>query len=214
MVRPVRAAHVLAPAYPCFVRLHAAHGALAVSADVTSLLLAAREGDPVALDEALRRMYHALHRLADEQLRQDRNERTLSATALVNEAYLRVFVGASSPQWESRGHLLGVTARAMRQVLIDAARRRKAAKRPQLKDRINLTEVVSGLAAEVEPDALEEALNRLEAIDPRQARIVEMRFFVGLTAEQIGAALDVSPSTVQREWRLARAWLQRELETG
>jgi RNA polymerase sigma factor (TIGR02999 family) len=199
---------------PCFPILRAPHGDVAVTVDVTSLLLAAREGDPDALDEALRRMYNALHRLADEQLRHDRNERTLSATALVNEAYLRVFVGAAPPQWESRGHLLGVTARAMRQVLIDASRRRKAAKRPQVKDRISLTEVVSGLAVEVEPDALEEALNQLEAIDPRQARIVEMRFFVGLTAEQIGAALDVSPSTVQREWRLARAWLQRELEAS
>lgn len=183
-----------------------------MSGDVTRLLQAARDGDREALDEALRRMYDALHRLANDQLRQDRNERTLSATALVNEAYLRVFVGAASPEWENRGHLLGVTARAMRQVLIDAARRRKAAKRPQSKDRINLTEVVSALAGEVEPDALEDALNRLDEIDPRQARIVEMRFFVGLTAEQIGAALDISPSTVQREWRLARAWLQRELE--
>jgi RNA polymerase sigma factor (TIGR02999 family) len=183
-----------------------------MSADVTRLLDAAHDGDREALDEALRRMYSALHRLAHEQLRQDRNERTLSATALVNEAYLRVFEGAAPPRWESRGHLLGVTARAMRQVLIDAARRRKAAKRPQQKDRIELTEIAVSFPGEVEPDALEDALNRLEAIDARQARIVEMRFFVGLNAEQIGAALGISPSTVQREWRLARAWLQRELE--
>jgi RNA polymerase sigma factor (TIGR02999 family) len=197
---------------PCFQSQPVVAPMSTVNVEVTQLLHAARSGDREALDEALRRMYDALHRLADEQLRQDRNERTLSATALVNEAYLRVFVGASLPQWESRGHLLGVTARAMRQVLIDAARRRKAAKRPQLRDRINLTEVVSSLAGEVEPDALDDALNRLEVIDARQARIVEMRFFVGLTAEQIGAALEISPSTVQREWRLARAWLQRELE--
>ena len=185
-----------------------------MSADVTRLLDAARDGDAEALDAALRLMYDALHRLAHEQLRHDRNERTLSATALVNEAYLRVFEGAALPQWESRGHLLGVTARAMRQVLIDSARRRKAAKRPQPKDRIELTEVAAGLAVSAEPDALEASLNRLEALDPRQARIVEMRFFVGLTAEQIGVALGISPSTVQREWRLARAWLQRELVTS
>ncbi|WP_199096145.1 ECF-type sigma factor [Dyella sp. ASV21] len=184
-----------------------------MSADITRLLGAAREGDDQALDAALRLLYDALHRLAHEQLRQDRNERTLSATALVNEAYLRVFQGAALPSWESRGHLLGITARAMRQVLIDAARRRKAAKRPQAKDRLELSEVAAALVGEVEPDALEHALDRLEAIDPRQARIVEMRFFVGLTAEQIGAALAISPSTVQREWRLARAWLQRELQT-
>lgn len=185
-----------------------------MSEDITRLLDAARDGDGEALDAALRLLYDALHRLAREQLRQDRNERTLSATALVNEAYLRVFQGASVPQWEDRGHLLGVTARAMRQVLIDAARRRKAGKRPQQKDRLELSEVAAALAGEVEPDALEQALDRLEAMDARQARIVEMRFFVGLTADQIGVALGISPSTVQREWRLARAWLQRELQTS
>jgi RNA polymerase sigma factor (TIGR02999 family) len=181
-------------------------------AEVTSLLRSAQSGDAAALDRVLREMYDALHRLADAQLRQNRSERTLSATALVNEAYLKVFGGQAGLAWESRGHLLGVAARAMREVLIDAARRRQAAKRPQESDRLQLTEVAAGLSAEVDYVALSESLDLLESLDPRQAQIVTLRFFVGLTAEQIGAAMGISPATVQREWRLARAWLKRELE--
>jgi len=182
-------------------------------AEVTRLLHSAQAGDPAALDEALRQMYGALHRLAGAQLRQNSSERTLSATALVNEAYLKVFGGGGAPEWENRGHLLGVAARAMREVLIDSARRRQASKRPQSSDRIELSEISGALSHEVDYAALLECMEALEQIDPRQASIVSMRFFVGLTAEQIGAAMGVSPATVQREWRLARAWLQRELQS-
>lgn len=181
-------------------------------AEVTRLLHSAQAGDPDAMDEALRQMYAALHRLAGAQLRQNSSERTLSATALVNEAYLKVFGGSGSPAWENRGHLLGVAARAMREVLIDAARRRQASKRPQSVDRIELSEISGALTHEVDYAALLECMEALEQIDPRQANIVSMRFFVGLTAEQIGTAMGISPATVQREWRLARAWLQRELQ--
>lgn len=180
---------------------------------VTQLLHSAQSGDAQALDEVLRQMYSALHGLASEQLRQNRSERTLSATALVNEAYLKVFGGQVAPVWESRGHLLGVSVRAMREVLIDAARRRQAAKRPQGADRLQLTEISDSLSADVDYVALTECLDLLESLDPRQAQIVTLRFFVGFTAEQIGTVLGISPATVQREWRLARAWLQRELET-
>lgn len=179
-------------------------------ADVTRLLHSAQAGDSEAMDEAMRQMYAALHRLAGAQLRQNSSERTLSATALVNEAYLKVF-GGHAPAWESRGHLLGVAARAMREVLIDAARRRKAAKRPQHHDRVELSEISGAFSGEVDYAALSECMEALEQIDPRQANIVSLRFFVGLTADQIGAAMGISPATVQREWRLARAWLQREL---
>jgi RNA polymerase sigma factor (TIGR02999 family) len=182
------------------------------AAEVTRLLHSAQAGDAAAMDEALRQMYAALHRLASAQLRQNRSERTLSATALVNEAYLKVFGGQGEPTWESRGHLLGVAARAMREVLIDSARRRQAAKRPQETDRIELSEISGALAPRVDYVALLECLEALEEIDPRQASIVSMRFFVGLNAEQIGVALGISSATVQREWRLARAWLQRELQ--
>jgi len=179
--------------------------------EITRLLQASQAGEPEALNEVLRQMYSALHQLAASQLRTNRSERTLSATALVNEAFLRIFSGERIPAWESRGHLMGIAARAMRQVLVDAARRRNAAKRPHDIDRFNLSEITSGLEQDVDPSELDEVLIRLESIDEQQAKIVEMRFFVGLNAEEIGAALGISASTVQREWRMARAWLQREL---
>lgn len=180
--------------------------------DVTLLLRSAQSGDAAAMNEALSLMYAALHRLAAAQLHQNSSERTLSPTALVNEAYLKLF-GERAPVWENRGHLLGVAARAMREVLIDAARRRKAAKRPQDCDRIDLSKIAGSVALEVDYVGLLDCLEALEQLDPRQASIVSMRFFLGLNAEQIGTALEISPVTVQREWRLARAWLQRELQS-
>ncbi|HVX05273.1 MAG TPA: ECF-type sigma factor [Rhodanobacteraceae bacterium] len=180
--------------------------------EITRLLQASRSGDEKALNEVLRQMYAALHQLAASQLHANHSERTLSATALVNEAYLRVFEGQNTPDWESRMHLMGIAAHAMRQVLIDSARRRKAAKRPQDVGRFSLTEVESDLAQDVDPNALDVVLDKLESIDARQAKIVEMRFFVGLNAEEIGALLGISAATVQREWRMARAWLLRELD--
>jgi RNA polymerase sigma factor (TIGR02999 family) len=116
------------------------------------------------------------------------------------------------PQWESRGHLLGIAAHARRQALIDHARRRKVAKRPQDRNRVQLTEIAESLASPVEADDLAQALDRLATLDARQANTVEMRFFVGLTGEQISPALGVSSAIVQREWRMARAWLRRELQ--
>lgn len=180
--------------------------------EVTRLLHSAQSGDPQALDEALRQMYSALHGIAQAQLSRERSERTLSATALVNEAYLKVFGGVAPPHWASRRHLLGVAARAMREVLVDSARRRNAAKRPQESGRLQLVEISSELSDQIDYSALAECLDLLSALDPRQSNIVAMRFFMGMNAEQIGLALDISTSTVQREWRLARAWLQRELE--
>lgn len=180
--------------------------------EITRLLQASRDGDEEALDQALRQMYAALHQLAATQLYSNRSERTLSATALVNEAFLKVFGQENTPQWESRSHLMGIAAHAMRQVLIDSARRRNAAKRPQEIDRFSLTEIEADLAQDVDPNALDDVLNRLEEIDARQAKIVEMRFFVGLNADEIAAVLGISPTTVHREWRMARAWLLRELD--
>lgn len=180
--------------------------------EITRLLRASESGEPEALNEALRQMYAALHQLAATELHSNRSERTLSATALVNEAFLKVFGNENTPKWESRSHLMGIAAHAMRQVLIDSARRRNAAKRPQEIDRFSLTEIESDLAHDVDPNALDDVLNRLEEIDARQAKIVEMRFFVGLNADEIAAVLGISPTTVHREWRMARAWLLRELD--
>ncbi len=182
------------------------------SVHVTRLLRSAHEGGAEAMNEALRQMYAELHRLAALQLRRNSGERTLSATALVNEAYLKMFGGSHAPRWENRGHLLGVASRAMQEVLVDAARRRQALKRPQGSDRIEISEVSDSLAMDLDYPALLDALEELERLDSRQASIVSMRFFIGLTAEQIAASLDISPATVQREWRLARAWLLRELK--
>ena len=181
------------------------------ASDVTRLLHEAASGDHAAMDEAMRRLYQSLRSLAVSQINHERPGAMLSATMLVNEAWLQVFADATPPEWQSRQHLLAVSARAMRQVLIDYARRRKAAKRPQDEDRIQLAELTSSLGADLEPDDLEAALERLARLDPRQARIVDMRFFAGLTGEQIAAATNLSTATVQREWRMARAWLQREL---
>ncbi|MGY1408997.1 MULTISPECIES: ECF-type sigma factor [unclassified Luteimonas] len=180
--------------------------------EITRLLQAAADGEPAAMDQVVHGLYQALHQLAAAQLGRERHDPMLSATVLINEAWLKLFAGAALPPMENRGHLLGLAAHAMRQVLIDHARRRMSAKRPQDQDRLQLTEVAESLGEEVEPDALEAALDRLATLDERQARIVDMRFFAGLTGEQIAAATGLSTATVQREWRMARAWLRRELE--
>ena len=182
--------------------------------EVTRLLQAAAGGESAAMDRVVHGLYQALHQLASAQLGHERHDPMLSATVLINEAWLKLFAGAPLPPLENRGHLLGLAAHAMRQVLIDHARRRLSAKRPQDHDRLQLTEVAESIGEEVEPDALEDALNRLARLDERQARIVDMRFFAGLNGEQIATATGLSTATVQREWRMARAWLQRELGTA
>lgn len=179
--------------------------------DVTALLPAVRAGDPEALEQVMRAMYQSLRQVAWSQLSGEYGERTLSATELVNESFLRMFAGAQLPDLAHRRHLLGVAARAMRQVLVDAARRRKATKRPSSEERLSLTGIVESLAADPDPEALADALDTLETMDPRQARIVELRFFAGLTEPEIAVVLGISSRTVQREWRMARAWLRREL---
>lgn len=182
-----------------------------IQGEVTVWLADALAGDAEAMERVMRQMYGALRHLARQQLSGEMQPRTLSATELVNEGFLRLFGGHAPPRIEDRRHLLGMASRAMRQVLVDAARRRKAAKRPAAEDRIALTEVVDALSYGAEPEALMLALGQLESFDARQARIVELRFFVGLTEEEIAALLELSVSTVQREWRIARAWLRREL---
>ncbi|MCD9007344.1 sigma-70 family RNA polymerase sigma factor [Luteimonas sp. XNQY3] len=184
------------------------------ASEVTAWLPDALAGDAAAMDRVMRQMYTALRQVAGQQLAGEFQPRTLSATELVNEGFLRLFGGAGTPRIEDRRHLLGMAARAMRQVLIDAARRRKAAKRPAAEDRIALTEIVDSLAGGAEPEDLGRVLDQLEALDPRQARIVELKFFVGLGEAEIATLLGLSVATVQREWRIARAWLRRELGPG
>jgi RNA polymerase sigma factor (TIGR02999 family) len=155
-------------------------------------------------------VYKELRRLAAGYMRRERPGQTLQATALVHEAYLRL-AGADRP-WTDRNHFLAIAARAMRQILVDRARARGAQKRWAGLDRVSLAESLVGAAHEDEMlPALDEALSRLEQIDPEQARIVELRYFAGLPIEEAAAALGISPATLKRRWALARAWLFREL---
>jgi RNA polymerase sigma factor (TIGR02999 family) len=158
-------------------------------------------------------VYRELRQIAAAYLRRERPGQTLQATALVHEAYLRL-AGAGTP-WRDERHFVGIAARSMRQILVDRARARGAQKRWGELDRVTLS---AALAGATEPEsmlpAVDEALTRLEQIDPEQARIVELRYFVGLGIEEAAAALDISPATLKRRWALARAWLFRELSGG
>ena len=155
-------------------------------------------------------MYDELRRLAGGFMRGERPGQTLQATALVHEAYLRL-AGAGTP-WHDKQHFIGIAARSMRQILVERARARGAQKRWGGLDRVSLTDA---LARAVQEDAmlpaLDEALTRLEQIDPEQARIVELRYFVGLGIDETAEALGMSPATLKRRWSLARAWLFREM---
>jgi len=155
-------------------------------------------------------VYAELKRIAGAYMRRERPGQTLQATALVHEAYLRL-AGAGTP-WKDKQHFIGIAARSMRQILVERARARGAQKRWAGLDRVSISDALA-VAAQDEAmlPALDEALERLEAIDAEQARIVELRFFAGLSVEETAEALALSPATVKRRWSLARAWLFREL---
>jgi RNA polymerase sigma factor (TIGR02999 family) len=178
--------------------------------ELTTLLRAASAGDARAFDRAFEHVYDELHRLA-RRVRGGRAGDTLGATALVHEAYLKL-APAAQPAWEGRHHFLRVAARAMRQVLVGVARERIAAKRGGGDLAITLDEAAHAAPVRsVELLALDEALTRLAALDERQARVVELRYFAGLTSEEVADVLGISVPTVQRDWRAARAWLAVDL---
>ncbi|MFW6079699.1 MAG: ECF-type sigma factor [Gemmatimonadota bacterium] len=186
--------------------------------DLTTLLETAARGDRRAFDQAYALVYDELHELAHGQRSRWRGDETLNTTALVHEAYLKL-ADWTRPRWRSRRHFLAVAARAMRQILVNYAERRRAAKRGGDLERVDGAEeraaVESGafsLEAAEEILALHAALERLEEVDERQCRVVECRFFADLTIPETAEALGVSPATVKRDWRLASAWLYRELE--
>jgi RNA polymerase sigma factor (TIGR02999 family) len=179
--------------------------------ETTQLLRAWASGDQDALGRLTPRVYGELRRIAGHFMRDERQGRTIQTTALVHEAYLRL-IDVSNVDWQHRAHFFAVSAQIMRHILLDRARRRVAAKRGGAAARVNLDEVAdigSGRAREV--IALDDALNALAKVDPRKARVVEMRFFAGLSVEETAAVLQVSSDTVKRDWRLARAWLLAEL---
>ena len=175
--------------------------------DITQMLLDWSRGDCSAADQLFPLVYDELHRLAERQMRRERSDHTLQATALVNEAYLRL-VDQNRVQWQNRAHFFGVAAQLMRRILIKYAERHRAAKRGGGRNELPLEEacVVTDQRAD-DLIALDHALTDLAAIDSRQGQIVEMRFFGGLSVEEIGLVLGVSPATVKREWRMAKAWL-------
>lgn len=181
--------------------------------NITQMLQRGRVGDQQAQEQALAMMYGAIRQIARRLLRQERGAFSLSAGDLVQEALLKLF-GGEQPDWTSRTQLLAYSARCMRQFLVSAARRRQAEKRPQSMQRVCLTEIEEVASEEVDLVKLDAVLDRLDGVDARQAQIVEMKFFAGMTLDEIAAALDISPITVSRQWRMARAWLKRELESA
>jgi RNA polymerase sigma factor (TIGR02999 family) len=182
--------------------------------DITQLLRRWQEGDQQASEELLPLVYGELRRIARRHLRGERDGHTLEATALVHEVYLRL-AGGTELRWNDRVHFYAVAAQMMRRVLVDHARGRGAAKRGGSLVRVSLDEAREP-AVESGPDvvALDDALRSLEALDPRKSRIVELRFFGGLTLEETAAVLAVSVPTVVKETRLARAWLHSQIVAG
>lgn len=178
---------------------------------VTRLLARAREGDPEAFDELFPMIYETLKGISRRQLRDRGVSSTLDTTGLVHETYMKLFPG-TEVDWENRAHFFSVTARAMRQVLVDRARRRRAEKRGGDRKRVTLTD--RHLQFRVDLDellALDQALDRLETASERLGRVVELRFFGGMTSAEVGEVLDVSTRTVERDWTKARLFLHREL---
>ena len=179
--------------------------------EITELLLAWNRGDSAALDRLVPLVYAELRRLAQGYLRRERSGHTLQTTALIHEAYLRL-IDAQRVQWQNRAHFFGIAARLMRQILVALARERGYQKRGGGARQVSFDEALvieEGRGEELM--ALDEALAALAQFDERKAQVVEMRFFGGLTEEEIAVALDVSPETVRRDWRLARSWLRRRL---
>jgi RNA polymerase sigma factor (TIGR02999 family) len=179
--------------------------------EVTELLFALRRGDPEAFDSLVPLVYDDLRRIARRQLARSRPGATLDTTALVHEAYLKM-VDHSRVEFQDRDHFFAVAARAMRQILVDHARRRRAGKRGGGRESLSLERVEIGLADDTEwLLALDEALTRMSDLDQRLTRVFECRFFAGLSEQETANALEMTLRTVQRDWRKSRLWLRREL---
>ena len=179
--------------------------------DVTTLLRAMKNGDEAAAEKLLPLVYNELHRLAKTYMQRERPDHTLQPTALINEAYMRLV--RESVNWQSRQHFIGFAANVMRHLLVDHARARNAEmragglERVELEDRFMISRERSN-----EVIALHDALTLLEAVDPRQAKVVELRYFGGFSVEEVGELLEISPRSVKRHWALARIWLLKQIE--
>ncbi|MGE3108133.1 MAG: sigma-70 family RNA polymerase sigma factor [Phycisphaerales bacterium] len=182
--------------------------------DITQLLMRASDGEERAVDVLLPVVYDELRRIAERCLRRERPDHTLQTTALVHEAYMKL-VDQRQTQWQNRAHFYAIAAQAMRRILVNHAKGVNRVKRGGKRARVPLDD---SLAVAPEPDidlvALDEALARLAAIDARKSRLVELRFFGGMSIEETAEVLGVAPATVKRDWNFARAWLYRELSAG
>ena len=181
------------------------------SAEVTKLLQEWTNGEEQALDRLVPQIHRELRKLAASYLRKERPDHTLQPTALVNEAFLKL-IDQRAVRWQNRAHFFGIAAQAMRRILVDHARAHAASKRGDGARKVPLedAELVGG-AVDIDLLALDEALTRLAAIDAQQSRVVELRFFGGLTMEETAEVMHISPATVGREWRMAKAWLFAEM---
>ena len=178
---------------------------------ITQLLQRWRDGNREALDALLPLVYEELRRLAHRHLRNERAEHTLQSSALVHEAYLRL-LGQDFPHWEGRTHFFAIAAQLMRQILVDYARRHRASKRGSGVCMLTLGDVDAlPQGKDVDVVALNDALNSLAEIDPRQSHVVELRFFAGLSLQETSEVMGIGTATVQRDWTAARAWLHREM---
>jgi RNA polymerase sigma factor (TIGR02999 family) len=182
--------------------------------EVTELLQQWTEGRQDALDRLLPEVYAELKRLASSYLWRERSDHTLQATALVHEAFLKL-VDQRAVQWQNRAHFFGIAAQAMRRILVDHARAHAAAKRGDGERPISIDDtVILGAMPDADILALHEALTQLEKLDPQQSRVVELRYFGGLTMEETAEVLGISPATVGREWTVAKAWLYAALKSS
>jgi RNA polymerase sigma factor (TIGR02999 family) len=181
--------------------------------NVTQLLMKWSEGDETALEQLMPLVYGELRRLASNYLRRERQNHTLQPTALVNEAYLKL-VDQRKPRWQNRAQFYGVAAQLMRRILVDHARQNKAAKRGgSEQQRLSITSAGQlGEKPDIDLLALHEALEELKTFDSQQERIVELKFFGGLSIDETAEVLGVGHATVERDWKMARAWLRRKLE--
>jgi RNA polymerase sigma-70 factor (ECF subfamily) len=178
---------------------------------VTQLLKAMRAGDPQAAQELLPLVYAELHRLAKSYMRRERPDHTLQATALINEAYLRL--AGEEIDWKNRAHFIGLSAQVMRRVLVDHARAHNAEQRGGGLQRVEMREELAISPEKIDQvQQIDELLRKLEEENPRQARVVELRYFGGLTFEEIGSLLQLTPRTVKTDWALARIWLLGQLQ--
>jgi RNA polymerase sigma factor (TIGR02999 family) len=182
------------------------------SMEITVLLNAWSAGDREALERLAPRLSDELRRIARHYMRNEREGHTLQATALVNEVWLQL-VDAAGIDWQNRGHFFAAAAQMMRRILVDSARARRSAKRGGPLPRVNLDDVAARVGSDQDREtvALDDALNTLQKIDPRKVRMIELRYFGGLSVEETAAAMGLSPRSVKRDWTLAKAWLSREL---